>query len=206
VTISSRKFVIDARVKFAGHIISANGIFPDPAKVAAIHDYRQPTDLTSLRGFLGLCNQLGSFIPDLAQVMTPLQELLKKEVQWQWLPEQELAFQQTKDILTSKLIIKLFNAKLKTELLADALTLHGLGFSLLQRDTNGSPHLICCGSQSLSQAKTRYTMIELEILAIQWAMSKTHYYLFGLQNFTVIMDHKPLIGIFDKPLAALDNL
>ena len=47
-------------------------------------------------------------------------------------------------------------------------------------------------------------MIELELLAISWAAQKLRHFLQG-RDFTVSMDHKPLVGLMDKPLANVDN-
>ena len=204
--LSCKKFEIGTRVKFAGHIVSADGVFPDPEKVEAISRFPTPQDLTSLRGFLGLSNQLGSFVPDLAQVTKPLRELLKKDVTWRWLHEHKVAFEKTKEILTSDLVMKAFDPKLPTSLMSDASRLFGLGYVLLQHESDGRPRLICCGSRSLSDPETRYATIELECLGIQWAISKAHFYLYGLQEFTVVTDHKPLLGIFKKALADLSNV
>ena len=62
-------------IKFAGFLISHSGIKPDPEKMEAITAFPVPKDKTALRGFLGLCNQLGSFHPDIAHMSTELRPL-----------------------------------------------------------------------------------------------------------------------------------
>ena len=58
--ISSRKKVAYGKeLIFAGHLITDQGIKPDPAKLGAIKRFPTPKDLTALRSFLGLANQLG---------------------------------------------------------------------------------------------------------------------------------------------------
>ena len=47
--------------------------------------------------------------------------------------------------------------------------------------------------------------IELECMAIQWAIKKCEFYLQGLHHFEVLTDHRPLVGIFKKQLNLLDN-
>ena len=47
--------------------------------------------------------------------------------------------------------------------------------------------------------------IELKCLAIQHAIKKGKFYRHGKHNFTVITDHKPLLGIFNKNYDNLDN-
>jgi len=146
-------------VKFAGHIISNLGVKPDPDKVNAISEFPRPTDLTSLRSFLGMANQLGNFIPTLAHVTQPLRSLLMKDVSYIWLPDHEKAFLATKKLLTSDLLVKPFDPNLPTELYTDASRLHGLGYILLQRHSDGTHRLVRCGSRSLQPAETRYATI-----------------------------------------------
>ena len=65
--------------------------------------------------------------------------------------------------------------------------------------------LVQCGSSSLTSAQGNYATIELECLAIQYALSKSEFYLRGLPNFAVWTDHRPLVGIFNKALHTLNN-
>ncbi|XP_059092346.1 uncharacterized protein LOC131887678 [Tigriopus californicus] len=92
ITLSKAKAQVGSSVKFAGYIISRDGVSPDPSKVATISKFPAPTNLTDLRSFLGLANQLGHFVPDLAHASQPLRNLLKKEMSFQWLSEHEEAF------------------------------------------------------------------------------------------------------------------
>ena len=62
-----------------------------------------------------------------------------------------------------------------------------------------------CGSFALTPAQRNYSTIELEFLAIVRVMQKCKFYLHGLETFTVITDHKPLLGLMEKPIANLDS-
>ena len=64
------------QVTFLGHVISKNGVAPDPAKTAAIKEMEAPTNITELRRFMGIVNQLGKFSPHRAELSSPLRELL----------------------------------------------------------------------------------------------------------------------------------
>lgn len=202
--ISKKKFQIGETVKFAGFQISGHSVKPDPDKLKALSDFPTPKNITELRSFLGLANQLAHFVPDLAHMSEPLRQLLRKHVAYQWLDEHEHSFQSIIKNLTTNLAIQHFNSSLDTELLTDASRLKGLGFALIQRGPTGI-RLIECGSRSLTETESRYATIELECLAILWAIRKCSFYLTGLHNFTVVTDHRPLLGIFSKPLAELDN-
>ena len=203
-TLSKNKVCWGKTVNFAGYIIAHNGVYPDPKRTAAVANFPVPTDLSALRGFLGLVNQLGHFIPDLAHLTVNLREMLKKGVEWQWLPDHQEAFDLCCRVLTSDLVVKPFDKSCKTELLTDASRLKGLGYALIQRAQDGNPRLIQCSSRSLTSAEKNYATIELECLAIAWAIEDCRFYLLGAR-FEVLTDHKPLEGVFKKPLADLLN-
>jgi hypothetical protein len=90
-------------------------------------------------------------------------------------------------------------------LLTDASRLHGMGYALIQKDSDGKIRLVNCNSTSFSSTQRNYATIELEALAIKWAIEKCSYYLRGMPEFVVMTDHKPLIGIFKKPLYEISN-
>ena len=204
ITISRKKFEMGNKIEFAGHIISDTGIRPDEKKFAAIKQFPTPSCIKDVRAFLGLANELGSFIPDLAHMTSALTPLLKKGTTWNWLPEHQAAFQKIKDILTSDKVIQPLDPNLDTILLTDASRLHGIGFALIQLK-QGNMRLIQCASSSLTPTHQRYAVCELECMAVQWAIKKSDFYLRGLPHFEIWTDHKPLVGIFSKGLNDLDN-
>ena len=204
ITISKRKLSIGQTVKFAGHIVNQEGVRPDPDLVKALTNFPTPKDRTALRRFLGMANQLGSFVPDLAHMSNNLRPLTSTTKAFLWLDDHEREFQRMKGILASDMVVKFFDCDLPTELLTDASRNHGLGFALIQKD-NGRICLITCGSRSLTSAETRYATIELECLAIQWAMKKCKQFLLGMSGFTVITDHRPLVGVFNKAIDEATN-
>ena len=205
ITISLRKLVYGQSVPFAGYVISSDGIRPDPEKLRAITDFPVPTNPSEVRSFLGLANQLAFFVPDIARLSSSIRALLKKGVAYQWLPAQQIDFDAIKAILTSDLCVRPFDINLPTEVLTDASRLHGIGFAILQREHNGQPRLISCGSRGLTSAEKNYATVELELLAIWWACSKSLFYLQGIPSFSVFTDHKPLVGLMEKPLEEILN-
>ena len=202
-TLSKSKLQFGQSVVFAGYEISKDGIKPLPQRTDAIKNFPVPTNISELRGFLGLVNQLGCFVPDLAHVTTPLRGLLKKNVAYLWLTEHQQAFDKTKDILLSDLVTRPFDPTKPTQLLTDASRLKGLGYALIQR-TSTSLSLIQCGSRSLLPAESRYSTTELECLAIYYAIKDCSFFLQGT-DFKVLTDHKPLVGTFLKPLSDIEN-
>lgn len=129
IKLSLSKLEMGQSVKFAGYIVSADGIKPDPAKLASIQEFPSPKSVSELRSFLGLANQLGSFLPDLAHTTVMMRSLLKKGNAFTWLPEHEEEFKRARNLLCSSEIVKPFDPSLNTELLTDASRLHGLGYA-----------------------------------------------------------------------------
>ena len=130
ITMSREKLHIGRKVKFAGYMVSSTGFEPAPDQVKAIADLPAPTSLPKLRSFLGMANQLGSFIPDLSQATSGMRQLLKKNVAN--VADHQLEFEKAKKILTSPLIVHPFDPNLPTQLVTDASRLHGMGYILLQ--------------------------------------------------------------------------
>ena len=92
-------------IKFLGHIINGKGIQADPEKTRAIADYPPPTNITELQRFNGMVNQLGKFIPELADINQPLRALLKKDSVWVWEKPQEETFRKVKQALLSPVVL-----------------------------------------------------------------------------------------------------
>ena len=73
---------------FLGHVVDKHGVHPDPQKTDAISNVKPPKNVTELRRFLRMVNQLGKFTPQLAplrEIYThPLRELLGKRNLWRW--------------------------------------------------------------------------------------------------------------------------
>ena len=206
ITLTKTKFQYGSSVKFAGFIVDETGVRPDPNKVASIKDFPCPKDTTNLKSFMGLVNQFSSYAPDLKHAMVPLQPLLKKANVYQWEPEHQSAFEKVKELLTKEggPVLARFNPELPSVLITDA-SRTGLGFILTQDDDLGHARLITCGSRFLSPAENNYAVIELECMAIQWAIIKCRNYLLGV-NFIVKTDHKPLLGVINgKDLDAVNN-
>ena len=83
-----------------------------------------------------------------------------------------------KKLLTSAMVVTHFDPKLPVTVLTDASRLLGLGYAM-GHFINGQFKLVTCGSKSLTPAQQRYSTIELECLAVHFAISKCSFYLKG---------------------------
>ncbi|XP_050709713.1 uncharacterized protein LOC126994436 [Eriocheir sinensis] len=207
ITLNAEKFILAApAVKLCGFVLSANGIDADPEKVRAITDFPTPANITDLRSFMGLVNQLTEFTPEISAAAQPLRPLMSPRRAFVWTVDHEEAFQRVKAALSTPPQLAMFDPQLPTTLQTDASRLNGIGYALLQDHGGGKFRLIQCGSRFLTDAETRYATIELEMLAAVWAMQKCSFYLKGLHHFEHVTDHRPLIPILNNyTLDAVEN-
>ena len=71
-------------VPYIGHLLTADGPKPDPKKEEAKLMMPKPTDMQSVKRFLGMANYLSKFLPRLSTVTEPLRRLEDKHVEWHW--------------------------------------------------------------------------------------------------------------------------
>lgn len=85
------KFLLPS-IKYLGVIIDRSGRRPDPEKIATIVQMLAPTDVNTLRSFIGMVAYYGKFIPNMRELRSPLDKLLIKDAKWNWSKECEVAF------------------------------------------------------------------------------------------------------------------
>ena len=197
ITLSAKKFIFGVHeVEFCGFSISADSYVVDPAKVSAIQDFPLPSNRTDLRSFFGLVNQCGEFTPRLAEVSAPLRPLLKTSCEFMWDSVHTAAFNATRAELASPSVLSFYRLGDPIRLETDASALNGLGFALWQLQDD-QWRLLQCGSRFLSDAESRYAIIELELLAVVWAVRKCSLFLSGAA-FELCTDHRPLVPILNS--------
>ena len=174
--------------------LDKQGIHPTEDKVKAISEAPAPTNTTQLRAYLGLINFYRRFLPQAATLLEPLNRLLKANTLWSWSVKQENSFKKSKEILLNSDALVHFDPKLPLVVVADS-SAYGIG-GVLCHLVDNVERPICFVSRTLTATERNYSQLEKEALAMVYALRKFHYYLWGQANFTVITDHKPLLGIF----------
>ena len=189
---SKSKF-LHPELTWIGHVISEQQLKADPKKIEAITSFKTPETKEDLQRLLGMVNYLAKFCPGLSVLTSPLRDLLKREVEWTWDQSHQLILKHLKETITNVPVLRLFNPNDPVTLSVDA-SPYGLGAVLLQA---GQP--VEFASRTLTETQTRYAQIEKELLAVQFGLQHFHHYVFG-QTVQVETDHKPLIGLVDKPI------
>jgi len=193
-------------VTFAGFHLSSNGYQLDSSITEAISSFPTPTTRSELRSFMGLVNQLASGTNAIAGLTAPFRSLLSTKNEFLWTTEHGKAVSQMKKCLTTAPVLAFFDMARPTRLCTDA-SRQGLGFVLQQLATDDKWHLVQAGSRCLTDAESRYAVIELELLTVTWAIWKCTMFLTGLPQFEVWTDHNPLVPILNNHrLDEIENL
>ena len=101
-------------------------------------------------------------------VISPLTRLLKKNQYFNWTIEQQTAFEDLKQRLTSALFLSFPNYDITFRLSVDNSS-RGIGYMLYQidpDDTEQKPHIIRYGSKALHTWQTSYGQTKLELLGM----------------------------------------
>ena len=184
-----------SQVPFIGHLLSNEGVKPDPKKIEAIVKMETPTDVQGVQRLIGMVKYLSKFLSNLSALCEPLRKLTHKDVEWHWTQEQEDAFQSLKTAVTQAPVLKYFSPQAQTEGQGDT-SQNGLGFVLMQE---GQP--VTYASRALTPTEQRYSQIEKELLAQVFGLEHNHHYTFG-RRVILWTDHKPLVSIYKKPLVS----
>lgn len=183
------------KVEYLGYIISKEGLQTSPKNILAIENAPAPKSVVQLQSVLGMINYYGKFVPNLSTVLSPLYNLLKKDVKWSWNEIHEAAFKKIKQLLTSAPVLVHYNPNYELKLTTDA-SPYGIGGVLSHIMPNGEERPIAYSSRTLSSAEKGYSQIEREGLAIIFGLCKFNQYLYG-RPFTLVSDNKPLLAIFN---------
>ena len=137
-----------------------------------------PQNVSEVCRFLGMANQLGRFIPHLAEKTKPIRDLLSKKNDFLWGQVQQNAFDKLKAELSSTPVLAHYDPDKKTILSADASS-YGLGAVLLQEQQDGERKPVAYASRSMTSTEQRYAQIEKEALATTWVCEKFNDYILG---------------------------
>uniref|UniRef100_A0A8R7TS24 Reverse transcriptase domain-containing protein n=1 Tax=Triticum urartu TaxID=4572 RepID=A0A8R7TS24_TRIUA len=161
-----------SQVSYLGHVISEQGVATDPEKIQAVLDWKEPENVTKLRGFLGLTGYYRIFVKDYERICRTLHYMLEKDA-FLWGPPQSQAFQTLKQAMTSCPILALPDFSLPFTIESDACAT-GIGVVLMQQ---GKPlaHL----SKSLGPKSAAQSIYEKEAMAILEALKKWRHYIWG---------------------------
>lgn len=177
------------KVQFLGHIVTPEGITPNPSKIEAIKKYPIPKTVKEIKSFLGLIGYYRRFIPDFAKITFPLNKCTRKKEKIDITKnEYKEAFEKCKELITNSPILTYPDFSLPFTLTTDASDI-ALGSVLSQQNRP-----IAFYSRTLNSAERNYSVIEKELLSILEGVKHFRPYLYG-RHFIILTDHNPLVWL-----------
>lgn len=175
--------------EYLGHILSKEGIKPNPDKVECIRKLKIPDTAKKIKSFLGLTGFYRKFIQNYAKIATPLTDALKKGNKInvddpKYIP----AFEKLKQLITNYPTLRYPDFHKMFTLTTDASD-KAIGAVLSQEG-----HPISFASRTLNEHERHYSTIEKELLSIVWSTQYFRPYLYGVK-FLIKTDHRPLVWL-----------
>ena len=181
------------KVSFLGHIVSQDGVSPDPDNIAKIANWPTPKNIWEVHGILGMGNYYCRFVKDFSQRVQPLVALTKKNNQFNWSLECQAVFDDIKQALTG-LDIMAFPTDHDLYILDCDAADDSIVCVLGQKQSN-EEKVIAYGSWTLGKSERNYCATNWELLAVKYFMEYYKHYLLG-RHFRVTSDHEALKWLF----------
>ena len=193
----SKCLFVRREVEYLGHLVTPQGLRPNARLVEAVQQFSTPTDVGGVRRFMGLASYYRRFISNFARIAEPLRELTRKDAPFRWTKSCADSMAQLKKKLTTAPVLAYPSFHKPFTVETDA-SISGIGSVLSQIQVDAKMHPVTYASRSLSKAKRNYSVTELETLAVVWAMTRFHFYLYG-EAVTVVTDHTAVKAILETP-------
>lgn len=191
-------------VRFLGHEITPNGIAVLPTKIQRMINMPAPATIAQLRRVIGSFNYYRDHIPHAADLLAPLNEMLKGHTKKRdktpigWIPETTAAFEKCRAALanTARLAFPKNNCSLKLTTDASDIAIGAVLEQILPDDTIEPLGFF---SKKLDERQRKYPTYDRELLAIYEALQYFRHLVEGHPDFVIYTDHKPLTYAFEKP-------
>ena len=157
-----------------------------------IKSFPSPTIITELQKVQGIITYMAPFIPRLSDLTANLQELLRKDTDYDWNNSHQKSLQEINDLICKEMLL---HDRKKSVIHVDASS-RGLGAALIQE---GKP--IAFATKSPTETEQRYANIERELVAVVFGCERFRTYIYGCA-FEVESDNKSLEMICPKNLTA----
>ena len=181
------------QVRFLGHIVSSEGVQPDPSNTAKVTNWAPPKTVTEVRQFLGLCSYYRRFVKNFSIIANPLSKLTAKDSELVWTSECQDAFEQLKAKLTGADVMSFPRDEGTYILDTDACDV-GIG-GVLSQVQGDRERVMAYGSRSLNKSERNYCITDKELLAVRYFVDYFCYYLLG-REFLLRTDHQAIKWLF----------
>ena len=197
-TLNPKKCIFAAKeIKFWGMIFSSEGVKPDPEKIKAITALEPPKNKEELKSFICMMQSSSDFILCFSKLVAPLRLLLNSKERFNWNSKHQKTFDKLLQEFRKETLLTYFDINKQTFIFTDA---HKTGFSaiLAQGDSANNSKPVAIVSRSTSKAEQNYAQLDLEALAVDYALRRFRTYLIGSPRENIIInDHLPLLSVFN---------
>ncbi|HBK71150.1 MAG TPA: hypothetical protein DDZ39_05755 [Flavobacteriaceae bacterium] len=177
-------------VTFLGHLVSSEGIKPDPKNVEKIKNFEKPVKVKGIQRFLGMAGYYRKFIPNFAKIASPLFDLTKKNDNTLWTEKHQESFEELKNRLIHFPVLRFPDMNKDFIIMTDA-SGYAIGAVLGQKDEMLKDHVIAYASRILKSHEVNYSVIEKEALAIVYSVKQFHHYIWS-RKIILYTDQRPL--------------
>lgn len=135
---NKEKFEFKSRISCCGHVMDKDGLHKLQDKIEAVLNVPHAQNVSQLRSYLGLVNYYQTnFFQTCPQYCILLNTLLQTRSLWKWSDSYEQAFQKTKKLITSDVVLAHFNPSMPIRLACDA-SPYGIGAVLSRTFPDGT--------------------------------------------------------------------
>lgn len=179
------------QITFLGYLLTEEGLTIDPSRVQPIMNYKKPENVKQLRRLVGLITWYRRFIPNAAELMKPLTDLIEKDNHRKidWTSEAEEAFGRLKQCLMEAPILAPADYTKPFKVYTDASLVAGA--AILTQMHGDQEKVVAYHSVKFSRTQQNYSATERECLAVLSAVEKFRPWIDGVK-FTVVTDHSSL--------------
>ena len=164
-------------LSFLGHSLSPNGVAIDSTRTQAISSFPPPKSPKAIARFMGMVNFFHRFIPNLAHIAAPLNQLRKKGAKFSWGSDQQRAFDTLEAAVANPPVFATADFSKGFVLQTDASSVT-IAAVLLQQHPEGRK-TVAYASCTLTDPERKYSTYECEALAV----------LFSVEKFLMYLEH-----------------
>ena len=189
-------------ITVVGHRCTYEGRLPETDRVGVIKRWPACTSVSEVRMFLGTIGVCRVFIKDFARLAGPLNNLLKKQVPFEWTEKHDKAMQNLKDALEEA--VPLGNIDYESDdavVLAVDTSYKAVGYYIYQEGPSKKVKKVFVkfGSITLNDREAKFSQPKRELFGLRRALEVNEYLLIGCRKLVVETDASYIHGMLNHP-------